>query len=641
MGLRRAARDPHHGGQPHYLLIATSLLRDGDLDVLNNYRESTTSLSTPTTWETPASRRTCTLSTARAGAFTPSTAWAAPAAAPGDAPGRNGEGHGLAIVFMLGVAAALSTQIFLLARETTGRAVVAIVAWTAVAFTSPLLLYAGQIYPEVPGALLVVWGVRAVWRASAPGAPATPGGGRRGMKGLTGAPGRPCAWEWRWRSSPGCTCATSPWPRCWPWPVWPPALPGDASSGPCWRPARGGGVAAVGPQLAPLRGPPSGRRVRHLRRAERPHGHPGALLDQQFGLLVYAPVYLIALFGLPLVPHRLPGLRGAVLLAVLGLYTLFVAAFSFWYGAYSPPSRMLVPVLPLLVAPLALALAEWRAAPFRLVSAALLLLSWSIARLLMDVPRLRYNLPTGRSEMLAYLSATWGQDVTAYVPSFVLPTPRLRLGRGGHLPALAAVPVAHLRGLERSGRPGTTPAPDLGLPRAVSRPRASRLIGAGGPGPGPGPGRVGHSATLARAIGAVQQSLPPLVRDAGLAPAGARPLRGRGQRRHQGGPRRGPRGGPGGLRLRLRLPRLRGPLAAPPGLAAPTLGGDAVAPPGPGRYRPGSLDGLARRRGRRRPAPAVPAVVVAILFPASLYNLVFGQFAPRWCSTPWVGRGCS
>ncbi len=152
-------------------------------------------------------------------------------------------------------------------------------------------------------------------------------------------------------------------------------------------------------------------------------GTPGLFFDQQFGLLVYAPVYLIALFGLPLVPHRLPGLRGAVLLAVLGLYTLFVAAFSFWYGAYSPPSRMLVPVLPLLVAPLALALAEWRAAPFRLVSAALLLLSWSIARLLMDVPRLRYNLPTGRSEMLTYLSATWGQDVTAYVPSFVLPTP--------------------------------------------------------------------------------------------------------------------------------------------------------------------------------------------------------------------------
>ena len=63
----------------------------------------------------------------------------------------------------------------------------------------------------------------------------------------------------------------------------------------------------------------------------------------------------------------------------------------------------------------------------------------------MDVPRLRYNLPTGRSEMLAYLSTTWGRDVTAYVPSFVLHPARLRLGRGGRVPPLAAVPVARLR----------------------------------------------------------------------------------------------------------------------------------------------------------------------------------------------------
>ena len=47
-------------------------------------------------------------------------------------------------------------------------------------------------------------------------------------------------------------------------------------------------------------------------------GRPGLFFDQQFGLLVYAPVYLIALFGLPLVPRRLPGLRGAVLLATAG-----------------------------------------------------------------------------------------------------------------------------------------------------------------------------------------------------------------------------------------------------------------------------------------------------------------------------------
>jgi hypothetical protein len=152
-------------------------------------------------------------------------------------------------------------------------------------------------------------------------------------------------------------------------------------------------------------------------------GMPGLFFDQQFGLLVYAPIYLVALAGLPLVPRKLPGLQGGVILATLGLYTLFVAAFSYWYGAYSPPSRMLVPVLPLLVVPLTLALSTWRSLPFRLATGGLLLLSWSIAHLLMDVPRLRYNQNTGRSEMLAYLSGVWGRDLNALLPSFIVPTP--------------------------------------------------------------------------------------------------------------------------------------------------------------------------------------------------------------------------
>jgi hypothetical protein len=41
----------------------------------------------------------------------------------------------------------------------------------------------------------------------------------------------------------------------------------------------------------------------------------------------------------------------------------------------------------------------------------------------MDVPRLRYNQRTGKSEMLAYLSATWGRDLNALLPSFLFPTP--------------------------------------------------------------------------------------------------------------------------------------------------------------------------------------------------------------------------
>jgi hypothetical protein len=152
-------------------------------------------------------------------------------------------------------------------------------------------------------------------------------------------------------------------------------------------------------------------------------GIPGLLLDQQFGLLVYSPVFLIGLAGLPLVAG-LGRLRGAAILGSVAVYFLFIGAFSFWYGAFSPPARMLVPVIPLLVVPLALALDRWRTVWFRALFATLLALSWAIAHLLVDVPRLRYNLPDGASQMLLYLQTVWGRDLTTWLPSFVQPTAR-------------------------------------------------------------------------------------------------------------------------------------------------------------------------------------------------------------------------
>jgi hypothetical protein len=48
----------------------------------------------------------------------------------------------------------------------------------------------------------------------------------------------------------------------------------------------------------------------------------------------------------------------ATLGILLGAYFLFIAGYSQWYGGCSPPGRMLVPVVPLLAVPCALALHE-------------------------------------------------------------------------------------------------------------------------------------------------------------------------------------------------------------------------------------------------------------------------------------------
>lgn len=114
-----------------------------------------------------------------------------------------------------------------------------------------------------------------------------------------------------------------------------------------------------------------------------------------------------------------------VLLAPFLVYVPFIATFSYWYGAFSPPVRMLVPVVPLLVAPLALGLAHWPG--MRVLFALLAALTASLAYLLTITPRLRYsllryNVATGESELLAYLSRAWGRDVTGWLPTFITPT---------------------------------------------------------------------------------------------------------------------------------------------------------------------------------------------------------------------------
>jgi len=93
---------------------------------------------------------------------------------------------------------------------------------------------------------------------------------------------------------------------------------------------------------------------------------PGTLLDATSGLLPHAPVYVLALAGLPLLLRR--GFRdaaayGLVLVAVI----VPVVTWRNWWGGFCPPARFLVPLVPVLGIALALrvsgeprGLARWR-----------------------------------------------------------------------------------------------------------------------------------------------------------------------------------------------------------------------------------------------------------------------------------------
>jgi hypothetical protein len=100
-------------------------------------------------------------------------------------------------------------------------------------------------------------------------------------------------------------------------------------------------------------------------------GLPGLFLDQEFGLLVYAPVLALAVPGFSrlLRRDRARALAAAALVAVVVLTS---STWHMWRGGFNPPGRFLVPVLPALVLLAAPALEGG------LRAGAALLLGWSL-----------------------------------------------------------------------------------------------------------------------------------------------------------------------------------------------------------------------------------------------------------------------
>jgi hypothetical protein len=306
------------GDEPHYLMVADSLLRDHDLSLEGDYAEG------------------------RYRPFHPG-----PLAPHYRVRGRGGEiyslhavglsllvlpayavgGYAGASFFMALLAVALAGELRSLLRERGGAAADG-VAWV-MALSPPLVHYAGLIFTEIPAALVVTLGLRhARDTASRRGALAT-----------------------------GTALALLPWLNV-RYAILTAALLAFVLSA---RPPRRVAAAWLAPSLASaaalalyhwhLYGFFDPRRV-YGRRPELslgglPTGLPGLLFDQEFGLLVYAPVFVLAVPGVFALWRRLRSL--AVITAVLTLAVIVVAgAWPMWRGGFNPPARFLVPIVPAL-----------------------------------------------------------------------------------------------------------------------------------------------------------------------------------------------------------------------------------------------------------------------------------------------------
>lgn len=446
------------GDEPHYLTITTSLIKDRDLDILNNYRDKDYLPYYPWHVGDPRDPEDMHALYGPRGNLYSKHGLGLPILL---FPAMWLGGHEWAIGLLLATSALLGVNLWLLARDLTGSGGVATATWLLVTTTSPLLFYADQAYPEVPGALLVTVALRALLGHVPPGA---------ATLGLASAV---ALLPWFHLRYVPLAAVIAAWAVAWWWRRRLKGGPPDLGPVVVARlPVLVGLalVAVAGTTLLGLDwylfgGIPAVNDYGAISLANLPAGTLGLLLDRQYGLITYGPPYLLAIYGLLAMPATLGWWRAGPALSLLATYYVFIASFSFWFGAFSPPSRMLVPALPVFVAAIAIVLHRWRGAGTTILASLLGATGWAIVAQLVAVPRLRYNLWDGKSVLLTHLSNQWGIDLSEVLPTFVVPDPNAYRWASGAALGAIAIWFALVRGPASRHQPVTNPDEDFDPPR--------------------------------------------------------------------------------------------------------------------------------------------------------------------------------
>jgi hypothetical protein len=191
-------------------------------------------------------------------------------------------------------------------------------------------------------------------------------------------------------------------------------------------------------------------------------GHLGLLFDQEFGLLVAAPVFALAIAGIVVAlaqrRWRLALLAGGPFvctwyyLGAAGLGGIAARGVPQWYGGFSPPARFLLASLPLLAILAALALDQVRGRLAWSVTATLFALTLGYSAVISAWPAWRFQAGLGRASPLPVLFERIGVDPGRFLPTFVIPD------AGWDWRALGLLGLTLLAGYLLARRPGR-PAP--------------------------------------------------------------------------------------------------------------------------------------------------------------------------------------
>jgi hypothetical protein len=447
------------GDEPHYLIIAQSVWRDGDLRIENNhtrrdYDEYFNLDLTPHYLTRGVDGEIYSIHPIGMPVLV------APVYAAGGY-------EGVVLVFVLLGGAAL-TMAWRLAWAVTGSASAATFGWAVLAFGVPWVFNTFSIYPEVPAAFAVTaaYTLTAGWQAR-----------QAHVSPLSLA-------VWRFVAA-GVLLATLPWLSTkyvvmafalgvlllarvgWPWP---------AHAEPRQR-AVARALAITVPCAVSLAGwfaffnaiwgtyspsAPYGIQ-RETRLSYLPSGGPGLLFDQEYGIVLFAPALLMVIPGL-WVLWRQRGGRRRICVELLALWAGLigvVGAFHIWWGGSAIVGRPVVSAMPLLLIPMAAHWAACAAQPWRRASHVLLLAVGVGLTVLMATAQNGLLLAAGRdgaSQVLEYLTpsaSTW-----TVLPTFLRQAPEVAgaMTAAWLLPLLAAGWLLGVLSRRVPGTPGQAAA---------------------------------------------------------------------------------------------------------------------------------------------------------------------------------------
>ena len=386
------------GDEPHYLIIAQSLWRDGDLRIENNhergdYLEYFGGTLRPDYLKRGTDGQIYSIHLPGVAAII------APLLALG--------GYGLVKIFMALASAAATGLAWRTAYVVTGHAAAAWFGWAAAALAAPVLLLSFTVYPDGPGAVVVMAAFAMVaalqHRASRPG------------------------WWWAFA---GLLPALLPWfhPR---FSVLAAAL-GLILAGRAILDARP--IRALASLLAIPAASATGwfgyyyaiygrfdpsvayGHYTQMSAGRVPTGILGLLFDQQYGLIVYAPVFAIGAAGLGALARRHRRLAFEWV-AIVVPYAVVTAAYHMWWGGFSSPARFIGATLLVVAVPAASAWSSTTHAVTRTVQAVALGVSAGISVMLLAVERgeFVFNVRGVEAPWLAWASQM--ADLTRAVPS--------------------------------------------------------------------------------------------------------------------------------------------------------------------------------------------------------------------------------